>query len=107
MDIEIKDRILEVVHKIKMWNPKEDCVETLLNLCNEFDEVKPNTDISLDDWIDITHLGCAAEYKERVDGRSNYPIWTCDSAGNCIVGEGKWYIENIDNIDRKGEEKEI
>jgi hypothetical protein len=107
MDMEIKDRILEVVRKIRMWNPEEDSAETLLNLCNEFDEVKPNTDIYLDDWTDITQLGCAVKYKEQVDKRPNYPILACDSAGNCVIGEGEWCIKNIDHIDREGEEVEI
>jgi hypothetical protein len=98
MDIEIKNKLLEVIQKIRTWDPEEDSAETLLTLCDEFDKIKP-AGISLDDWTDITQLGCAAEYKERVDRKLSYPIWACDFDGNCIVGTGEWYIEHMDEID--------
>jgi hypothetical protein len=99
MDIEIKNKLLEVIREIRAWNPEEDSAETLLTLCDEFSRVKPDADISLEDWTDITQLGCAAEYKERVDRKSSYPIWACDFDGNCIVGAGEWSIKHIDEID--------
>ena len=99
MDIEIKNKLLEVIRKIRTWDPEEDSAETLLTLCDEFDKIKPDAGISLKDWTDITQLGCAAEYKERVDRKLSYPIWACDFDGNCIVGTGEWYIEHIDEID--------
>ena len=86
MDIEIKNKLLEMIREIRAWDPKEDSAETLLTLCDEFSRVKPDADISMEDWTDITQLGCAAEYKKRVDRKSSYPIWACDFDGNCIVG---------------------
>ena len=65
MDIEIKNKLLEVIREIRAWDPEEDSAETLLTLCDEFDKIKPDADISLEDWTDITQLGCAAEYKKR------------------------------------------
>jgi hypothetical protein len=99
VDIEIKNKLLEVIRGIRAWNPEEDTAETLLTLCDEFSRVKPDADISLEDWTDITQLGWAAEYKRRVDKKSSYPIWACDFDGNCIVGAGEWSIEHIDEID--------
>ena len=99
MDIEIKNKLLEVIRQIRAWDTEEDSAETLLILCDEFDLVKPNSSISLDDWTDIKQLGCAGEYKERVDKKSSYPIWACDFDGNCIIGASKWSIEHIDEID--------
>lgn len=101
MDIEIKNQILKVIQQIKAWDPEEYNAETLLRLCDEFDRIKPNPDITLSDWTDITKLGCAAKYKERIDINANYPIWACDFAGDCIVGTRDWYIEHIDDIEGK------
>jgi hypothetical protein len=101
MNIEIKNQILEVIQQIKAWDPEEYNAEMLLRLCDEFDRIKPNSDITLADWTDIKQLGCAAEYKERVDRNTNYPIWACDYAGDCIVGTGEWYIKHIDDIEGK------
>jgi hypothetical protein len=99
VDIEIKNKLLEMIREIRAWDPEEDSAETLLTLCDEFSRVKPDADISMEDWTDITQLGCAAEYKKRVDRKSSYPIWACDFDGNCIVGAGEWSIEHIDEID--------
>ena len=101
MDIETKNRILDVIRKIRTWDPEEYNAETLLYFCDEFDRIKPNPDISLSDWTDINKLGCAAKYKEHVDRKANYPIWACDFEGNCIVGICEWYIEHIDDIEGK------
>ena len=101
MDIEIKTKILEVIQQIKTWDPEEYSAEMLLRLCDEFERIKPNPEISLADWTDIKQLGCAAEYKERVDRKASYPIWACDFAGDCIVGTDEWYIEHIEDIEEK------
>ena len=102
MDIEIKNRMLEVIQQIKAWDPEEYNAGMLLRLCDEFDRIKPNPDVSLADWTeDIKQLGCAAEYKEKVDKNTSYPIWACDFAGDCVVGIGEWYIEHIDDIEEK------
>jgi hypothetical protein len=101
MNIEMKNKILEVIQQIKAWDPEEYNAEMLLRLCDEFDRIKPNPDMSLADWTDITQLGCAAEYKERVDRKASYPIWACDFAGDYIVGTDEWYIEHIDDIEEK------
>jgi hypothetical protein len=93
MDIEIKNKLLEVIQKIRTWDPEEDSAETLLTLCDEFDEIKP-AGTSLDDWTDITQLGCAAEYKERVDRKLSYPIHACDFDGNCMSAKANG-ISNI------------
>jgi len=76
VDIEIQNKLLEVIREIRAWDPKEDSAETLLTLCDEFSRVKPDADISMEDWTDITQLGCAAEYKKRVDRKSSYPIYS-------------------------------
>jgi hypothetical protein len=94
-------KLFEIVEKIRAWDPEEENVKTLLDLCNEFDEEKPEMGISLDDYTDITQFGVAKEFRDRVDHKSSYPIWACDFAGNCIVGEGKWSIEHIDDIEEE------
>ena len=101
MDIEIKNQILEIIQQIKAWDPEEYNAEMLLRLCDEFNRIKPNPDITLADLIDLKQLGCAAEYKEKVDRNANYPILACDYAGDCIVGVDEWYIEHIDDIEEK------
>ncbi len=101
MDIEIKNKILEVIGKIRRWDPEEDSAATLLCLYDEFDRIKPNPDILLADWTDIKQIGCAAHYKKRVDRKANYPIWACDFEGNCIVGASELYIKHIDEIEVK------
>ena len=73
MDIEIKNKLLKIIRKIRTWDPEEDSAEMLLILCDEFDKIKPNSSISLDDWINIRQLGCATEYTERVDKKLSYP----------------------------------
>ena len=70
----MKNKILEVIQQIKAWDPEEYNAEMLLRLCDEFDRIKPNPEISLADWTDIKQLGCAMEYKERVDRKASYPI---------------------------------
>jgi hypothetical protein len=101
MDIETKNKLLEVIQQIKAWDPEEYNAEMLLRLCDEFDRIKPNPDISLADWTDIKQLGCAVKYKERVDRKATYQIWACDFAGDCIVGTDEWYIEHIGDIEEK------
>jgi hypothetical protein len=101
MNAAIETQLFEIVKQIKAWDPEEYNAEMLLRLCDEFDRIKDNPDISLADWTDIKQLGCAAEYKERVDRKVSYPIWACDFAGDCIVGTDEWYIEHIDDIEEK------
>ena len=42
MDIKTKNKLLEVIHQIKAWDPEEYNAEMLLRLCDEFDRMKPN-----------------------------------------------------------------
>jgi hypothetical protein len=99
--LEINNKILEMIRKIRTWDPEEDSAAALLFLCDEFDRIKPNSDISLVDWTDIKQLGRAAQYKKRVDRKASYPIWASDFEGNCIVGTSELYIEHIDEIEEK------
>lgn len=101
MDIEIKNQILEVIRKIRIWDPEEDSATALLFFCDEFDRIKPNPEISIADWTDIKQLGCAAQHKKRVDKKASYPIWACDFEGNCLVCTSELYIEHIDEIEEK------
>lgn len=102
-DENTENQLFEIVRKIRAWDPETEYISVLMDLCNEFDDVKPFTGVSLDDYTDITDLGVAAEYKERVSAKSSYPVWACDFLGNCIVGEGAWCIESIESIENREE----
>jgi len=43
VDIEIKNKLLEVIGEIRAWDPEENSAETLLTLCDEFNRVKPDS----------------------------------------------------------------
>lgn len=101
MDLETENKLFEIVGKIREWDPDEDSAETLLNFYDEFERVKPENEINLDKYTDITNLGVAKEYQKRVDRISSYLILACDFDGNCIVSADEWYIENIDDIEEE------
>jgi hypothetical protein len=69
VDIEIKNKLLEVIREIRAWDPEEDSAETLLTLCDEFNRVKPDVDISLEDWTDITQLVLQSIKRELIGNR--------------------------------------
>ena len=92
----IENQLAEIAEKIRVWDPEENSVETLLNLCNEYSKL---SGMNVNDWVNVIQFGCATKYEERVARYSQYPIWACDLEGNCIIGTDSWDIEHIADID--------
>jgi hypothetical protein len=42
---------------------KENSVETLLNLCNEYSEL---SGMNVNDWVNVIQFECATKYKEEL-----------------------------------------
>jgi len=76
MDIEIKNKMLEIIQQIKAWDPEEYSAAVLLCLYDKFDTIKPNPDISLE-----------VKALEKVYG------WALANPRNFLVGD-KQPLEN-------------
>lgn len=86
-----------IATEIKAWDPEKQSAKSLLELIAEFIDVCKNSNLELDECVDIKSLGVAEKYKENVLKHSDYPIWACDYDGNCLVGD-KLKIEHIDTV---------
>ena len=89
------------IDKIKNWNPENETVHKLLGLINEYRDspvCQGITQFKLEALIDFSSLPCSTQHEFLIDKISDYPIWTVDFNGNCLVGDACDGIENISEI---------
>jgi len=92
-------KVKELVERINLWNPEFQRTSVLLKLLNQLTEVLYDTlDLKLDKYVNLRALPVRDFFKDVVDQYSEYPIWTCDYEGSCLVGAEKLEIEPIDLI---------
>jgi len=95
------------IDKIKNWNPENETVHKLLGLINEY-RVYVNfehtfygvTQFKLEELIDLSDLPSSGKYLHEliIDKFSDYPMWTIDSKGDCLVGDACDEVQNISEI---------
>lgn len=101
--------IKTIIDKINAWNPEIDGAGELSGLLNEADELCKELQNSaavnpprVEDCVSMDALPAAKKYETIVDQYADYPLWGCDSDGNCVVndehsGEG-FTTESINDI---------
>ncbi|AKB54871.1 hypothetical protein MSBR2_0536 [Methanosarcina barkeri 227] len=100
-------KVKDIVEKIGLWNPEFQRTSVLLKLLNELIEVLYGTlDLKLDKYVNLRALPVREFFKDVVDKYSDYPIWTCDFEGSCLVGAEKFEIEPVDSILQRFEDDE-
>lgn len=102
----------QTADQIKNWNPAltrsgvyYNNAHALLNMIRDLKETIRELSFygvekKIEDFVDITSLHVAGNYKEIVSKYSDYPIWACDFNGWCLVGETLDEVESIDQVEQ-------
>ena len=87
------------INKIKDWNPEKQTAQELLEMINEFKN-DPENELKIEELIDFSNLPSSQKYLHGIiiDKFSDYPIWTIDFNGDCLVGDACDEVENISEI---------
>jgi len=105
--VESADEIAEIVadailDEIRNWDCEDvaDVLTTIRRLtpvADVSDAVRRYVEAKLDGLT--SELPIADAYEERVAKVATYPVWTCDTAGRCLVGETVDGIAPIEEIE--------
>jgi len=93
-----------IIYRIYSWDPENDTVEELCELCHELRwelEYEPNY------FWELNNISVAKGYENFVEEFSSYPVWTVDYRGDALVGKDcriiipTWILLEIVKNDKK------